>query len=79
IVGYVRKSSCDKNEQNRTRLIKRMVDNLRSQPIVDKVFVSKTSDADQPFYQRDINADTIEETDGTTAGNRRYMLEIILN
>lgn len=79
IVGYVRKSSCDKNEQNRIRLIKRMVDNLRSRSIVDKVFVSKTSDADQPFHKRDINADTIEETDGTTTGNRQYMLKIILN
>lgn len=79
IVGYVRKSSCDKNEQNRIRLIKRMVDNLRSRSIVDKDFVSKTSDADQPFHKRDINADTIEETDGTTTGNRQYMLKIILN
>ncbi|CAO3698272.1 unnamed protein product [Rhizopus stolonifer] len=66
IVGYVRKSSCDKNEQNRIRVIKRMVDNLRSRSIVDKVFVSKTSNANQPFHKRDINADTMEETDGTT-------------
>ncbi|KAI8643615.1 hypothetical protein BD408DRAFT_414573 [Parasitella parasitica] len=43
-----------------------MVDNLQSRSIVDKIFVSKTSDADQPFHKRDINADTIEETDGTT-------------
>ncbi|CEP08595.1 hypothetical protein [Parasitella parasitica] len=48
-----------------------MVDNLRSRSIVDKVFVSKTSDADQPFHKRDINADTIEETDGTTTVFKR--------
>jgi hypothetical protein len=57
-----------------------MVDNLWIRSIVDKVFVSKTSDADQPFHKRDINADTIEETDGTTTGgNRQYMLKKILN
>ncbi|KAG0736000.1 hypothetical protein G6F57_013705 [Rhizopus arrhizus] len=66
IVGYVRKSPCGKDEDNRTRLIQKMVHNLRNRSIVDKVFVSKTSDADQPFHKRDINADTIEETDGTT-------------
>ncbi|CAO3610314.1 unnamed protein product [Mucor hiemalis] len=43
-----------------------MVANLRSRSIVDKVFVSKFSDADQPFHKRDINTNTIEETDGTT-------------
>lgn len=55
-----------------------MVDNLRGRPIVDKVFVSKTSDADQSFHERDINADIIEETDGTTTGNRQYMLKFVM-
>ncbi|KAI8983046.1 hypothetical protein BDB01DRAFT_723226 [Pilobolus umbonatus] len=50
-----------------------MVDNLRSRSIVDRVFVSKTSDADQPFHKRDINADIIEGTDGTTTDNRQFL------
>ncbi|OBZ83499.1 hypothetical protein A0J61_08451 [Choanephora cucurbitarum] len=43
-----------------------MVQNLRNRSIVDKVFVSKSSNANQPFDKRDINSTIIEGTDGTT-------------
>ncbi|KAG1135902.1 hypothetical protein G6F37_013132 [Rhizopus arrhizus] len=66
IVGYVRKSPCGKDEDNRTRLIQKMVHNLRNRSIVDKVFVSKSSAASQPFDTRDSNATITEGTNGTT-------------
>ncbi|KAI9365858.1 hypothetical protein BD770DRAFT_312748, partial [Pilaira anomala] len=62
---YARKSSCGKDEDNRTRLIQRMFHNLRNKSIVDKVFVSKSSDANQPFDTRDINETITEGTNGT--------------
>lgn len=79
IVGYVRKSPCGKDEDNRTRLIQKMVHNLRNRSVVDKVFVSKSSAASQPFDTRDSNATITEGTNGTTKGNRQYILKIILN
>lgn len=79
IIGYVRKSPGDKNEENRTKLLRRMVEKLKSRSLVDKVFVSKTSTANQPFHGRDINENNIEGTDGSTIGNRQYMLKINLN
>ncbi|KAG2233965.1 hypothetical protein INT48_006457 [Thamnidium elegans] len=66
IIGYARKSFSDKNEENSTKLLRMMVEKLRSQSLVDKVFVSKTSAANQPFHKRDINQDNIEGTDGCT-------------
>ncbi|KAI8889926.1 hypothetical protein K501DRAFT_169841 [Backusella circina FSU 941] len=43
-----------------------MVEKLRSWPLVDKVFVSKTSAANEPLQKRDFNEDNIEGTDGST-------------
>ncbi|KAI9359712.1 hypothetical protein BD770DRAFT_419320 [Pilaira anomala] len=43
-----------------------MVEKLKSRSLVDKVFVSKTSTANQPFHERDINENNIEGTDGST-------------
>ncbi|KAI9008893.1 hypothetical protein CLU79DRAFT_711406 [Phycomyces nitens] len=43
-----------------------MVHNLRTRLIVDKVFVSKSSAASQPFDKRDTNATITEGTNGTT-------------
>jgi len=69
----------DKDEENRTKLFKRMIEKLKSRSLVDKVFVSKISTAGQPFYERDVNQDSFEGSDGSTVGNRQYMLNINLN
>ncbi|KAI8091724.1 hypothetical protein BDF21DRAFT_436578 [Thamnidium elegans] len=55
-----------------------MVEKLRSQSLVDKVFVSKTSAANQPFHKRDINQDNIEGTDGCTTVLKFHKKEVIL-
>lgn len=79
IIGYARKLSNDKNEEIRSKLLKSMDEKLRSRSLVDKVFVSKTFAANQPFHKRDINEDNIEETYGSTISNMQYMLKINLN
>lgn len=79
IVGYARKSPGEKDEANRTKLLQRMIEKLKSRSLVDKVFVSKISTAGQPFYERDVNQDSFEGSDGSTVGNRQYMLNINLN
>ncbi|EPB81410.1 hypothetical protein HMPREF1544_11872 [Mucor circinelloides 1006PhL] len=43
-----------------------MIEKLKSRSLVDKVFVSKISTAGQPFYERDVNQDSFEGSDGST-------------
>ncbi|KAG2236192.1 hypothetical protein INT48_003811 [Thamnidium elegans] len=66
IVGYARKSPGDKDKEKRARLLRTMIDKLRSRSLVDKVFVSQSSLANEPFKKRDINDDVFEGADGST-------------
>ncbi|KAL0142355.1 hypothetical protein V8B55DRAFT_1497199 [Mucor lusitanicus] len=50
-----------------------MVHNLRNRSVVDKVFVSKSSAASQPFDTRDSNATITEGTNGTTKDFIEYL------
>ncbi|KAI8097957.1 uncharacterized protein B0P05DRAFT_461433 [Gilbertella persicaria] len=79
VIGYSRKSPGDKNKENRTKLLRRMIERLRTQSPANKVFVSKTSTVDEPFDERDVNKDNVDEADGSTVGNRRHMLKANLN
>lgn len=54
----------------------KMLEKLKDRPVVDKVFASRTSVANQPLHQRDINESSIEGTDGCTRGNGQYMPKI---
>lgn len=57
-----------------------MIDNLRSRSLVDKVFASQSSLANEPFDKRDINGDEFEGANGSTrGGNTQCKLKINLN
>ncbi|KAL9543033.1 hypothetical protein PS6_009503 [Mucor atramentarius] len=58
IVGYARKSPGEKDEANRTKLLQRMIEKLKSRSLI--------STAGQPFYERDVNQDSFEGSDGST-------------
>ncbi|CAO3626028.1 unnamed protein product [Mucor hiemalis] len=55
VVGYARKSRTDKSEDTRTRLMNTMCENSKTRSMVDKIFVSCKSDANEPIASRDID------------------------
>lgn len=79
IVGYTRKSPGEKDKEKRTRLLKIMIDKLRSRCLIDKVFVSQSSLANEPFDKRDTNDNDFEGADGSTRGNTQCILKMNLN
>ncbi|GAN11533.1 hypothetical protein MAM1_0666d11097, partial [Mucor ambiguus] len=50
-----------------------MIDKLRSRSLVDKVFVSQSSLANESFSKRDINDDVFEGADGSTRDLLKFL------
>ncbi|RCH78324.1 hypothetical protein CU098_007031, partial [Rhizopus stolonifer] len=73
IVGYARKSPGEKDKEKRARLLRTMIDKLRSRSLVDKVFVSQSSLANEPFNKRDINDDVFEGANGSTRDLLKFL------
>ncbi|KAG2201915.1 hypothetical protein INT46_001574 [Mucor plumbeus] len=53
VIGYIRKSTGEKDDNIRIRLLKQMCCNLRERFLVTKVFASVSCNANQPFLARD--------------------------
>ncbi|SAM09832.1 hypothetical protein [Absidia glauca] len=66
IIGYARKSQGTESPSDRTRLLRRMVDNLRTRSLVNQVYASPSSSASEKLANRDDNGVApLEGTDGT--------------
>ncbi|EIE76363.1 hypothetical protein G6F47_001237 [Rhizopus delemar] len=68
-VGYAQKSPGKKDKEKRARLLRTMIDRLRSRSLIDKASVSQFFLASETFDKRDINDDVFEGADGSTRGN----------
>ncbi|PHZ07179.1 uncharacterized protein RHIMIDRAFT_316939 [Rhizopus microsporus ATCC 52813] len=53
IVGYARKSPSNDKNENRVKLLQKMVDNLQSRSLTTRIYVSFSSCASTPFSERD--------------------------
>lgn len=72
-IGYARKSWGNERKQTRTRILQKMIENLRRTGLCSSVFVSKMSHCDESLFTRDVNSDVdgLIHTKGTTQGNQK--------
>lgn len=54
IVGYARKSPGDEDENDRIRLLQDMINNLSERSFAQRIYVSPSSCASIPFFERDL-------------------------
>ncbi|KAG0847737.1 hypothetical protein G6F17_012265 [Rhizopus arrhizus] len=73
IIGYARKSPGEKDTEKRARLLRTMIDKLKSRSLIQKVFVSECSSANDPLHKRDAGQVGFEGADGST----KDMLEFL--
>ncbi|KAG1143169.1 hypothetical protein G6F37_012510 [Rhizopus arrhizus] len=57
IIGYVRKSRTNENDESRVRLLQQMTRRLKERSLVDKVFVSLRANANDLMVERDSTKD----------------------
>lgn len=69
IIGYARKSPGEKDKEKRARLLRIMIDKLKTRSLVQEVFVSECSSANDPLNTRDADQMGFEGADGSTKGN----------
>ncbi|CAO3682609.1 unnamed protein product [Rhizopus stolonifer] len=74
VIGYVRKSRTKEKHETRTKLLNMMCKKLKTHSMVDKIFVSFKTNANEPIIDRDIDDDkkVLEEidADGNTQVSR---------
>lgn len=75
IIGYARKSPGEKDTEKRARLLRTMIDKLKSRSLIQNVFVSECSSANDPLHKRDAGQVGFEGADGSTKGNTQCMLK----
>ncbi|KAG0735269.1 hypothetical protein G6F23_011707 [Rhizopus arrhizus] len=73
IIGYARKSPGEKDTEKRARLLRTMIDKLKSRSLIQNVFVSECSSANDPLHKRDAGQVGFEGADGST----KDMLEFL--
>ncbi|KAG1164499.1 hypothetical protein G6F46_003360 [Rhizopus delemar] len=73
IIGYARKSPGEKDKEKRARLLRIMIDKLKTRSLVQEVFVSECSSANDPLNTRDADQMGFEGADGST----KDMLEFL--
>ncbi|KAI9490088.1 hypothetical protein BDB00DRAFT_839543 [Zychaea mexicana] len=77
IVGYCRKSVTDDDHPTRVRLLRQTVQKLKARSLVDRVYISPRSSANQEirsrdFMESDFIISDIEGAIGTTQGKWKY-------
>ncbi|KAG0980959.1 hypothetical protein G6F29_007434 [Rhizopus arrhizus] len=78
IVGYARKSPGDEDENDRIRLLQDMINNLSERSFAQKIYVSPSSCASIPFFERDLkHNDNIMGKLENIRGNSQNMLEYL--
>ncbi|KAI9481055.1 MAG: hypothetical protein EXX96DRAFT_522599 [Benjaminiella poitrasii] len=55
VIGYARKSICEKDDDSRVRLLNLMCKYLKSRSLVSKVFASVYCNANEPLLERDLS------------------------
>ncbi|KAI9477916.1 MAG: hypothetical protein EXX96DRAFT_229960 [Benjaminiella poitrasii] len=76
IVDYARKSPGDKDENDRIRLLQDMINNLSERSFAQRIYVSPSSYASTPFFERDLKRnDNIMGKLENIRGNSQDMLE----
>lgn len=72
VIGYCRKSCTNDDNGTRVRLLQTMVDRLQEKSLVDRVFVSPFSSADEEINSRDTQdnfaMNQLENVSGNTQG-----------
>ncbi|KAI7872175.1 hypothetical protein BDF14DRAFT_1877989 [Spinellus fusiger] len=70
IIGYARKSVRSEDHETRIKLLRLMYRRLKERSMVDRVFVSYSSQASDPLSQRDMNQEY--ELLTTAISGRKY-------
>ncbi|RCH80362.1 hypothetical protein CU098_005056 [Rhizopus stolonifer] len=78
IIGYARKSPTNEDVDNRTRLMKSMITNLKERSLATKIFVSPCSWASSPLQSRDLQSNSQDilnnlSVDGNTQDLLTYL------
>lgn len=69
IIGYVRKSPGNEEEETRLRLLKAMIHNLKDRSLVEKIYVSPSSKSSERMIDRDSTTkEPINGSDGRMTG-----------
>ncbi|KAI8974486.1 hypothetical protein BDB01DRAFT_765952, partial [Pilobolus umbonatus] len=55
VIGYARKSTCEKDNDSRVRLLILVCKNLKNRSLACKVFASGYCNANEPLLERDLN------------------------
>ncbi|CAO3699674.1 unnamed protein product [Rhizopus microsporus] len=55
VIGYARKSTCEKDDALRVHLLNQMCKNLKDMSLVCKVFASVHCNANESLLERDLN------------------------
>ncbi|KAI8095814.1 hypothetical protein BDF21DRAFT_374229 [Thamnidium elegans] len=77
IIGYIRKSTGEKDDSTRIRLLNQMSTNLKERSLVTKVFASASCDANQPLLARDLKKNTDMLSKITADGGMQDLLTYI--
>ncbi|KAG0985021.1 hypothetical protein G6F57_002874 [Rhizopus arrhizus] len=74
IIGYIRKSTGEKDDSTRIRLLNQTSANLKERSLVTKVFASASCDANQPLLARDLKKNTDMLSKITADGDMQDLL-----
>ncbi|KAI9267368.1 hypothetical protein BY458DRAFT_437347, partial [Sporodiniella umbellata] len=77
IIGYIRKSTGEKDDSIRIRLLNQMSTNLKERSLVTKVFASVSCNANQPLLARDLKKNTDMLSKITADGDMQDLLSYI--
>ncbi|CAO3620038.1 unnamed protein product [Mucor fragilis] len=82
VIGYIRKSTGEKDNSTRIRLLNQMSTNLKERSLVTKVFASASCDANQPLLARDLrkNTDMLSNitADGDMQGEKKDIFLLLI-
>ncbi|KAI7893289.1 uncharacterized protein EV154DRAFT_417191, partial [Mucor mucedo] len=78
---YVRKSPGDVKNEQRQKLLQKMIDNMTDRSLADNIYVSVCGPSSSPFKERDLNEDNeirskLEHFNGNTQDMFMYLQSI---
>ncbi|KAI8968621.1 hypothetical protein BDB01DRAFT_733140, partial [Pilobolus umbonatus] len=79
IIGYARKSKNEKDDDSRIRLLNQMAQKLEERSLVDMVFMSPTTNSNEPISSRDISKDNEMMSQLKAHGDTQVLLKYISN
>ncbi|CDH48846.1 predicted protein [Lichtheimia corymbifera JMRC:FSU:9682] len=80
VIGYARKSKGEESLDDRTRLLRKMANNLQDRSLVDLVYASPPSSSNEKLANRNDNGvEAVEGTDGTTQKLIEYLNSSVMH